>query len=426
MHEHDNLDLFAGLTLDDACQYGEGVVPGGGDPDVRSEAELRSMVRDELVGHAVRLQRANRELVSENRVLHWELREYKNSVAYFSQAAKLARQLSNSDTDTIAALAVEELPAYFRCDFAALFFLDPALRELRLCRTTVSVPDSERSYHLERDRDHFLVKLLLSQAQPFVADCQPDRQRILTDNELTIDATVPPEWIRVIGRRAVVMPLRTKPADAREPLLLGLLILGDSRRLLETRDAEVAVLFADLLSASLHNAQLLDKLNELTIIEPLTQIYNRRHLVNHLGSAMVQSRRHGHPLSVAMIDIDHFKLFNDCYGHVCGDIALRDVATILKESVRADIDVAARYGGEEFILVLPYTGICPACEVAERIRRKIRDHTSEYGGKTFSVTCSVGVAEYRRDESIEQFISRADAALYRAKGAGRDRVCAEC
>lgn len=235
---------------------------------------------------------------------------------------------------------------------------------------------------------------------------------------------VPEFWFKKLGTRALIFPLYVKRQDGAAPLLLGGLLIGDSRRDLEAKDAEVSVLFSDLLSSSLYNARLVEKLNELTIIEPLTQIYNRRHLFNQLDSAIIQSWRHGHPLSIAMIDIDHFKQFNDVYGHICGDEVLREVAGILKSGVRTGIDIPTRYGGEEFILIMPFTGLDAALDVADRLRKAIKAHVVRFEGQELSVTCSFGVAEYNGDEYSEKFIERADVSLYQAKNNGRDQVCA--
>jgi diguanylate cyclase len=133
------------------------------------------------------------------------------------------------------------------------------------------------------------------------------------------------------------------------------------------------------------------------------------------------------PLSVLMIDIDHFKKFNDIYGHQVGDQVLRLVAKILQENVR-DGDLAARYGGEELIAVLPGADLKVCADVAERIRRRIAEARltrRTTGQEIASVTVSIGVAQFRLAESAEAMIERCDRGLYQAKRSGRNRTVTE-
>ncbi len=135
----------------------------------------------------------------------------------------------------------------------------------------------------------------------------------------------------------------------------------------------------------------------------------------------------GEPLSILMIDIDHFKQFNDSYGHQIGDQVLRLVAKVLQESVREG-DLAARYGGEELIAVLPEATLDGCADIAERIRRRISDARltrRATGEEISSITVSIGVAQFRLAESAEILIERCDRALYQAKRSGRNRAVSE-
>jgi len=156
--------------------------------------------------------------------------------------------------------------------------------------------------------------------------------------------------------------------------------------------------------------------------DPLTGLANRRSLEAFLRAAQITSMEAGTPLSILMIDIDHFKKFNDSYGHQVGDQVLRLVARVLQESVR-ECDLAARYGGEELIAVLPGAALDPCAEAAERIRRRIgeaRLTRRTTGEELSSVTVSIGVAQFRMAESAEAMIERCDRALYEAKRSGRN------
>jgi diguanylate cyclase len=161
--------------------------------------------------------------------------------------------------------------------------------------------------------------------------------------------------------------------------------------------------------------------------DALTGLANRRALEAFLRSAQIAAMEAGTPLSILMIDIDHFKKFNDSYGHQVGDQVLRLVGRVLQESVR-DCDLAARYGGEELMAILPGAPLDTCAEAAERIRRRISEARltrRTTGEEISSVTVSVGVAEFRMAESADGMIERCDRALYQAKRAGRNRVIKE-
>ncbi len=161
--------------------------------------------------------------------------------------------------------------------------------------------------------------------------------------------------------------------------------------------------------------------------DALTGLANRRSLEAFLRSAQIAAMEAGEPLSILMIDIDHFKQFNDSYGHQVGDQVLRLVAEVLQESVREG-DLAARYGGEELMAVLPEAALDICADVAERIRRRISDARltrRATGEEIASITVSIGMAQFRMAESAETLIERCDRALYQAKRSGRNRTVSE-
>jgi diguanylate cyclase (GGDEF)-like protein len=180
---------------------------------------------------------------------------------------------------------------------------------------------------------------------------------------------------------------------------------------LQQAHQELATLNAELLEANRALAQ-------AAVTDGLTGLKNHRAFQEALHSAAQMAERLQQPLSLVMFDIDHFKQFNDTYGHPAGDELLRQVAQVLRESARA-YDVAARYGGEEFALLLPNTALEQAVQVAERLRQQIRAIENPHA----PVSASFGVATYRRGTPPATLVYEADAALYRAKRGGRDRVC---
>jgi len=164
------------------------------------------------------------------------------------------------------------------------------------------------------------------------------------------------------------------------------------------------------------------EVERLSRTDPLTGLFNRRHLEETLRAEYERARRYNHDLSLAMIDVDHFKRVNDRYGHPAGDRVLAEVADVCRRGIRTT-DLAARYGGEEFCLVLPQTGIRAAVVVAERVRALIEELRFESPDGGFQATVSIGVAAVAgRDVGWEPILSEADQALYRAKKTGRNRV----
>ena len=161
------------------------------------------------------------------------------------------------------------------------------------------------------------------------------------------------------------------------------------------------------------------ELERLSATDGLTGLHNRHHLMEACGMEVARSDRQGKPLAAMMIDIDHFKKFNDTYGHQAGDEILTRMGAILGDCIRK-VDYAARYGGEEFLILLPRTDLNGAVEVAKRIQARLAEE--EMGGED-AITLSIGVAEYpKHGDNADVVIAAADAALYQAKHRGRNRV----
>lgn len=162
------------------------------------------------------------------------------------------------------------------------------------------------------------------------------------------------------------------------------------------------------------------------LTDSLTAIANRKAFDLALAEAAHEATIHS-PLSLLMLDIDHFKLFNDTHGHLVGDHVLKLVARLLSQNVKGR-DTPARYGGEEFAIVLPETRLMDAASLAEQIRKiaASRQIVNKVRNEVFgSVTLSIGVAQYRLQEGLREFVHRADQALYTAKRTGRNKVCTE-
>lgn len=168
--------------------------------------------------------------------------------------------------------------------------------------------------------------------------------------------------------------------------------------------------------------QLEEELKDLVTKDQLTGIYNRRKIDEVLMKEKAQAETRDHHLAVIMVDIDMFKLVNDQYGHLVGDQVLTEVTSILSQGIRS-IDVLGRWGGEEFIIICTDTDLKGAVVLAEKLRQMIANHDFQMVGKK---TCSFGVAQLRKDETIDSLLIRSDQALYRAKDQGRNRVVTDC
>jgi diguanylate cyclase (GGDEF)-like protein/PAS domain S-box-containing protein len=180
---------------------------------------------------------------------------------------------------------------------------------------------------------------------------------------------------------------------------------------IDDKRARVVTLLADHAGLALRQAVLVSRLESLALTDSLTALPNRRSWDEHLARLMVTALRRGEPLTVALADLDHFKKFNDTHGHTAGDELLASFATLGSANIRAD-DVMARWGGEEFTFALPNCPEREARSVLDRVRR------ATPGGET----CSIGAATWDGNESADALLARADAALYRAKGDGRNAV----
>lgn len=235
----------------------------------------------------------------------------------------------------------------------------------------------------------------------------------------------------------VITPQESTPQDVKLPLpdeiksiiVAPLIVEGKIMGALTMENFSADVynrfsILADQLALEIKKVRLYETVQQLAIMDGLTKVYVRRYFLERYYEEIKRSKRHRFKLSFIMVDIDHFKRYNDTYGHLLGDVALQEVAEILKNSIRR-VDLVCRYGGEEFAMLLPETDKAGAQLVAERIRWAAESHSFSAYGQLSNVTVSLGVATFPEDAtSPDELIDRADEALYRAKQTGRNRVVA--
>jgi diguanylate cyclase (GGDEF)-like protein len=168
-----------------------------------------------------------------------------------------------------------------------------------------------------------------------------------------------------------------------------------------------------------------EEIYRLTIIDALTEIHNKRYLMEFLDRELARSARYHRPLTLILFDIDRFKAINDAHGHLGGDFTLRELAACVKSVVRKE-ELFARYGGEEFIVVLPESTLEAALCVGERLRTMVEKHSFVFEDQSFQITISLGIAAITDAASLTpvELIRLADEKLYQAKNAGRNRIVA--
>jgi diguanylate cyclase (GGDEF)-like protein len=193
--------------------------------------------------------------------------------------------------------------------------------------------------------------------------------------------------------------------------------------LVNEQSTKLAKALAEQVALAVANLRLRETLRSQSIRDPLTGLYNRRYLEETLGREIRRAERNRHPMGIVMFDIDRFKQFNDTFGHDAGDAVLREVGVLLHNRFRAE-DIACRYGGEEFVVILPEAVLDDTRARAEELREAAKHlHVAPRGRALGAVTLSVGVAVFP-DHGVtgDALLQAADAALYRAKQNGRDRI----
>jgi diguanylate cyclase (GGDEF)-like protein len=290
--------------------------------------------------------------------------------------------------------------AFLHADFAALLLLDA----------------DTRAFSLEGAQG-VLSPTLSADCCAFTPDC-PVRQAI-AGGRLVRASDHTCSLFPHTMKDQVVIPVHVE--NVGEMAVLATSTSGEYVALLSD---DILVALQNHLQTALTNAHKYDAIRRQVVTDHLTHLYNRRYFMKRAGEEIERSLRHQEPLSVLMVDIDHFKAFNDTYGHATGDRVLQTVARAMQDALRKP-DICARHGGEEFAVLLPKTPGENAYYVAERVRRTLSG--TRYTGLGLpaeaNITISVGVATCPRDATeLDALMELADKALYRAKAAGRDQV----
>ena len=238
------------------------------------------------------------------------------------------------------------------------------------------------------------------------------------ESALISDVSQDPRFITLAGNQTPIASMLCVPLLARNDRVGVVTATSERPGAFDANHLELVRFISRTIALDIENV----RLHRVAVTDPLTGAYNREFLVQRLPQEIEAALERDRTLSVAMVDVDHFKAVNDQYGHGVGDTVLAEVARRLRGAIRAG-DILVRYGGEEFLAVLPKADAGRAWEVGERMRQRVCERAFDVGdGLALLLRISVGIAQWRIGESMPDLIERADTALYGAKDRGRNRV----
>jgi diguanylate cyclase (GGDEF)-like protein len=322
----------------------------------------------------------------------------------YQELIDLHKAISLLSLEQISSVLIDRLPSVFSIDYFTLFLYDQDKRKLNLmCHNH---PEIESSFSISLSNSPIMEAAVL-------------RGQYIREQDFSTSSYY----------RGADNPLFKKGYFVSIPLMIekevvGVLNINDvDQDSFNVGDLGFILNLSELIAMSISNAVLYEQTKKLAVTDGLTGISNRPNMEQSLLSEFERSKRYNSPLSVVLLDVDHFKDVNDSYGHQKGDEILVTFASVLKKFCRAN-DTAARYGGEEFLMILPQSNAQSAFKIAERVREEIMKMSFVGNDSKFSVTTSCGVAELNRDymKNTDQLINVADNAMYEAKNSGRNKT----
>lgn len=346
-------------------------------------AHLKLDEKDQLIGALVR---------KRDRLIY--MREFSDHLKGLGSVEEVGRVITREVSDLLP-----------EADQVLLFVYDETQRELAL----VSQVNRDIKWETRERRGSEYDDWVIKRSQPLLIEDTRTDFRFMTE---THDKSP--------FRSLCLVPLLSKSS------LCGVLRIGAAApERFQTDDMRLMDIVADLSAVVMRNIVLYEKTKELSIMDSLTGCYLRRYVQDRMAEEIHRCLRSRAPFSLLMIDIDHFKKWNDEHGHTVGDLVLRHVARMIRECASAS-DIVGRYGGEEFIVLMPQKEMREALAVAEGIREALRKPLTEPKTVRRPLSVSIGIAQFPADgSSKEELLVRADQRLYKAKREGRDRVAVE-
>jgi diguanylate cyclase (GGDEF)-like protein len=322
----------------------------------------------------------------------------------YQELIDLHKAISLLSLEQISSVLIDRLPSVFSIDYFTLFLYDQDKRKLNLmCHNH---PEIEGSFSISLSSSPIMEAAVL-------------RGQYIREQDFSTSSYY----------RGADNPLFKKGYFVSIPLMIekevvGVLNINDvDQDPFNVNDLGFILNLSELIAMSISNAVLYEQIKKLAVTDGLTGISNRPNMEQSLLSEFERSKRYNSPLSIVLLDVDHFKDVNDSYGHQKGDEILVIFASVLKKFCRAN-DTAARYGGEEFLMILPQSTSEGAFKIAERVRGELMKINFTDDGSKLSVTTSCGVAEFDTDfmKNTDKLVEAADQALYEAKNSGRNKT----
>lgn len=337
------------------------------------------------------------------------IEDLKKKVEELSIFNEIGKALTSTlDLRKVLDIIMERISELFRPKNWSLLLLDEATNQLSF---EIAVGEgSEKLLDLKLNVGEGIAGWVAQNAEPLlISDAYSDPRFAKTVDQQTKFRT----------QSIICVPLRSKGK------VLGVIELINQLegRSFQLEDLTLLKTLADYAAIAIENARYFQKVQELTITDDMTSLYNSRHLQQQLDLEIQRSRRYHLKFSLIFLDLDHFKTVNDNYGHLVGSKVLRETADIILECLR-DVDVATRYGGDEFVLLLPETDITAAMIVTSRLRESMNAHVfAADAGMNIRLTASFGVATYPDDADTKVDIIRiADNAMYHVKETTRNGI----
>jgi diguanylate cyclase (GGDEF)-like protein len=327
---------------------------------------------------------------------------------FYEIQSRLTRHLQPDDLLSVLESALRDL---FPLDRMAVSIWNPQrnMAQIQIVAGTVALP-AKGAYFDATDPSSVVGSVFRSGREALVREAIEGSRPVF---EARMDAEV--GWS---GRETMAAPLLNDDRQCFGVLTLETARAGSYAEI----DARLLAAIASIAAGALTRARMYQEMEKLATIDGLTQVPNHRHFQSLLNQQIEVASRYGQQIGLMLFDIDHFKIFNDTYGHAIGDLVLKEVARAAQSAIRAS-DVLARYGGEEFVVLMPQTNIAGAMLGAERVRAAVEAMAIPHEGKILRVTISIGVCLFPDMAGVKQdFIDGADKAMYFSKKAGRNRV----
>ncbi|MHC4711924.1 MAG: sensor domain-containing diguanylate cyclase [Planctomycetota bacterium] len=335
------------------------------------------------------------------------LSEMVRRTAYLGQ---LSKEINCLDIDRIVEICIEKMPRIVDAGLVSIYFCDEENRELILSKSNHPYPLTER-VSLDESPAGLMAVAVKRKATLLIRDIDAFRNSLGEPIDLTYKK-------KYVTNSCIIVPLTSGDK------ILAVLNLADKvtgEQFDEISDLPLVDHISQFIGIALRNCQLYDEVSRQARSDGLTGFINHNAFYDELHREVERSRRTGSNVSLVMLDVDNFKLFNDVHGHQVGDSILKEVARMIKQSVRA-VDIPARYGGDEFAVILCDTDLNRGLLVAERIRRAVASGPMLFDGKAFSITVSAGIAQYKPGQTPADLVKKVDEALYEAKSKGRNAV----